>query len=187
MTEKTNSNNPYKDPLFIAVNESAATALGSIFFDGNNFLNWSKSVKIVLGAKNKIAFFEGKHPKPSEPGDEMQKWVRCDYMVRSWLLATIKPEIAGSLVSMHSTRQLWEEIIERYGQANAPQLFHLKKELWEFQQNNLSIGEYYCKLKDLWDQIAQLEEIPDCSCGAMTKCSCNLLKRMLEIRYKIIT
>lgn len=71
--------------------------------------------------------------KPKEAGEEQQKWIRCDYMVRSWLLATMKPEIAGSLVSMQSTKELWNEIVERYGQTNAPLLFHLKKELWELQ------------------------------------------------------
>lgn len=76
----TNSHNPYKDPLFIAVNESAGTPLGSIIFDGNDFLNLNRSVRIALGAKNKIAFLEGKHTKPKDAGDEMQKWVICDYI-----------------------------------------------------------------------------------------------------------
>jgi len=49
------------------------------------------------------------------------------------------------------------------------------------QQNNLSVGEYYCKLKDLWDQIEELEEIPECSCGAMAKCTCNVVKKVLEM------
>ncbi|XP_056695561.1 uncharacterized protein [Spinacia oleracea] len=179
----TNTNlNPYKDPLFIAVNESAATPLGSILLDGNNFVNWNRSIKIALGAKNKLAFLEGKHPKPSEGPDEVQKWTRCDYMVRSWLLATMKPGIAGSLVGMPSTKRLWEEIVERYGQTNAPQLYQLKKDLWFLEQNNLSVSEYYCKLKDLWDQIAELEDIPECSCGALARCSCSIVKKLLEMK-----
>ncbi|XP_056687907.1 uncharacterized protein [Spinacia oleracea] len=133
-SSSTNNLNPYKDPLFIAVNESAATPLESILFDGKNFLNWSRSIRIALGAKNKLGFLEGKHPKPSEGPDEIQKWTRCDYMVRSWLLATMKPEIASSLVTMQSTKRLWEEIVERHGQTSAPLLFQLKKDMWELQQ-----------------------------------------------------
>lgn len=37
----------------------------------------------------------------------------------------------------------------------------------EMQQNNLSVGE--------------LEEIPECSCGAMAKCTCNVVKKVLEM------
>lgn len=105
--------------------------MGNIVLDGNNFLKWSRSVKIALGAKNKLAFLEGKHPKPASEGDEAHKWMRCDYMVKSWLLASMKPEISSSLVNMLSTKRLWEEIVERYGQTNAPQLYQLKKELWD--------------------------------------------------------
>lgn len=44
--EKTNqSHTPYKDPLFIVVNENAGTALGSITFDGNNFLAGAGALK----------------------------------------------------------------------------------------------------------------------------------------------
>ncbi|XP_056698324.1 uncharacterized protein [Spinacia oleracea] len=179
-SSSTNNLNPYKDPLFIAVNESAATPLGSILFDGKNFLNWSRSIRIALGAKNKLGFLEGKHPKPSEGPDEIQKWTRCDYMVRSWLLATMKPEVASSLVTMQSTKRLWEEIVERHGQTSAPLLFQLKKDMWELQQGYLSVSEYYCKLKDFWDQISEIEDIPECSCGALAKCSCSIVKKMIE-------
>lgn len=90
-------------------------------------MNWSKSVKIALGAKNKYTFLEAKHSKPKEARDEQQKWVRCDYMVRSWLLETMKQKIDANLVSIQSIKELRSEIVGKYGQTNAPQLFHLKK------------------------------------------------------------
>lgn len=61
-------------------------------------------------------------------------------------------------------------------------MFQLKKELWEFQQNNLSVSEYYCKLKGLWDQIGDLEGMPECNCGAMAKCTCSIAKKMLDLQ-----
>lgn len=69
----------------------------------------------------------------------------------------------------------------RYGQTNAPQLFHLKKELYELQHNDLLVGDYYCKLKTLWDQISNLEGILVCSCGVMENCKCNVLKKLMEM------
>lgn len=105
-----------------------------------------------------------------------QKWIRADYMVRGWLFATLKVNIAESLVYVQSAQQLWEEIAERYGQYNAPLLFKLKNDL---QQNNLSVGEYYCKLKSL--ACGMIEGIPTCNCGAMSNCSCNILKKMVEM------
>lgn len=89
-------------------------------------------MKITLEAKNRLAFLEGKHPKPTEGADEIQKWTKCDYMVRSWLFANMKPEIASGINSIQSAREVRVELTERYGQTNAPQLYQLKKELWEF-------------------------------------------------------
>ena len=39
----------------------------------------------------------------------------------------------------------------------------------KIEQGNQSITEYYI-----------LKGFPNCSCGAITKCGCNLLKRILE-------
>ena len=35
-------------------------------------------------------------------------------------------------------------------------------------------------MKRVWDEIKVLEDFPDSSCGAIAKCSCNLLKIILE-------
>lgn len=50
---------------------------------------------IALGGKNKLGFLEGKHPKPTTGDEEIQKWERCDFMVKSWLLASMKPDVAA--------------------------------------------------------------------------------------------
>ena len=155
---ETHLMNFYKDPLFVGMNESSSQ--GTIIFNGNNFANWSRSVKTALGAKNKQGILDESCKKPDG----------ADYMVRSWILASIKPEIAESVVFVDSSKQLWEKIMEKYGQTNAPQLFHLKNELNNLQQNELSVSEYYCKLKALWDQISNLEGIPTCECGVLESC-----------------
>lgn len=52
---------------------------------------------------------------------------------------------------------------------------------YELQQNDRLVGDYYCKLKTLWDQIFNLEGIPVCSCGVMKSCKCNVLKKLMEM------
>lgn len=63
----------------------------------------------------------------------------------------MKAEIASTIVAIQSTNKPWNEIVERCGQTNPPQLYQVKKELRDLKQNNLSVSEYYCKLKDLPD------------------------------------
>ena len=40
-------------------------------------------------------------------------------------------------------------------------------------------------MKRVWDEIQVLEGFPDCSCGAIATCSCNLLKRILEVDQRM--
>ncbi|XP_074267232.1 uncharacterized protein LOC141590551 [Silene latifolia] len=66
---------------------------------------------------------------------------------------------------------------ERYGQSNAPLLFQLKKELRNLGQDSDSVVEYYNKLKRRWDEIEEVEGIPECTFG---KCTCNILKKIVD-------
>lgn len=70
------------------------------------------------------------------------------------------------------------EILERFGQTTGPQIYQLKKALDNLRQQNLTVMIYYSKMKHLWDALKVLRQFPSCDCGALTKCSCNFLKRL---------
>ncbi|KAL2926291.1 Retrovirus-related Pol polyprotein from transposon RE1 [Bienertia sinuspersici] len=82
-----------------------------------------------LGAKKKQGFIDGTCKRPQPSSKEYSKWLRCDYMVRCWLFKLMSDKIAESLMLCESAKQIWDEIYERYGQSNAPQLYQLKKDL----------------------------------------------------------
>lgn len=44
----------------------------------------------------------------------------------------------------------------------------------------MSIAEYYGKLRKYWDEINNLEGFPECSCGAMSKCTCSIIKKLAD-------
>lgn len=45
----------------------------------------------------------------------------------------------------------------------------------------MHVAEYFEKLKKIWDEIQSLEGIPECVCGALTHCSCRLLKKLMDM------
>ncbi|KAL2943930.1 polyprotein, partial [Bienertia sinuspersici] len=57
---------------------------------------------------------------------------------------------------INSADELWEEIRARNGKSNAPLLFDIHKNLTLIQQGELSITEYYNKLKRVWDELCKL-------------------------------
>lgn len=175
-----NSAITYNDPYFLSHGDNSNSQLGQIVFNENNYVNWSRSVQLALGAKNKTFFVDGSLPRPSDNSPDLQKWIRNDYMVTGWILYSIEKSIAESFIFTPSARQLWLEINERYGHSNAPQLYEFHKTLMTIAQQDDSIADYYGKLKKILDQLCVLEPFPTCACGAMIKCSCRLTKKLME-------
>lgn len=65
----------------------------------------------------------------------------------------MEQSISNGFIFQKSTQQLYEEIQERYGHSNAPQLFELYKKMTSIQQDSYSAVKYYSKLKSVWDEI----------------------------------
>ncbi|XP_021738809.1 uncharacterized protein LOC110705276 [Chenopodium quinoa] len=168
----------FADPYYLSNGDHPGMQLGNHILTGSNFLNWSRTVRMALIARNKLQFVDGTLPSPSP---DYQKWIRNDYMVMSWLLNSVDKSLAESFMFVNSSADLWKEISERFGQSNAPQVFELHISLSSSNQNNDSIAEYYGRLKSVWDQLQILEGFPDCTCEALKLCSCGVLKKILEM------
>ncbi|KAK9665908.1 hypothetical protein RND81_14G144800 [Saponaria officinalis] len=97
-----------------------------------------------------------------------------------WILNALSDTIAESLSYVTSSKQLWDELAERFNQSNAPYLYQLRKKVVQIFQGDSSVAEYYSRLKSVWEDIRSLDPLPECSCGVLDKCSCNLLKKIVD-------
>ncbi|KAK9673764.1 hypothetical protein RND81_12G187800 [Saponaria officinalis] len=146
--------NPYDDPLHLCASDFPGMQLVSTLFNGRNYAHWSKGVLMVLGAKNKQGFLDGKTSMPANSSAKYSQWLRCDNMIRCWIINSIETGIKEGFI---------------YGQSNGPLLYQLKKELRNILQENSSVVEYFNRLKRHWDDIEEIE-----------KCTCSILKQLIE-------
>ena len=58
--------NPFNDPYFLHSSDHPSMILVSAPLVGTNYLSWSCSIKIALGAKHKLGFINGKVRQPEE-------------------------------------------------------------------------------------------------------------------------
>ncbi|KAL0360999.1 UNVERIFIED_CONTAM: hypothetical protein Sradi_3784400 [Sesamum radiatum] len=84
----------------------------------NNYLMWSKSVKVALTVKMKLSFIDRTYLKPTENIEECNQWIRTDSMVFSWIMNSISKDIAKAFFHAKSARRLWLQLESRYGQVN---------------------------------------------------------------------
>ncbi|KAL2238132.1 UNVERIFIED_CONTAM: hypothetical protein Sindi_1004900, partial [Sesamum indicum] len=133
--------------------------------NGNNWLAWSRAVRIALGSRDKLSFIDGTCVQPREGTEEMRQWRTTDYMVLTWILNTISKDIVNAYLYTSSARALWLELEARYGESNGPLLYQIQREINSMTQGNMSVATYYTKLKQLWDEIRCLIPTTSCTCG----------------------
>lgn len=72
---------------------------------------------------------------------------------------------------MEDAKNLWTEINDRFSVANGPQIQQLKSDLAECKQHDMTIIAYYGRIKKKWDEQANYEKVPMCTCVG---CKCNI-------------
>lgn len=147
-------------------------------FDGTCFSKWKRSMSIALSARNKIGFVDASLLKPAANCPSFKNWSRCNNMVISYILGALSKSIGRTVIYCSTVHQMWTEVEERYGISNGTQMFGLHKELNELSEGNLTIADYFTKLKMLWDDIESLCLVPICCCG----CKCRAAQKLIKLQ-----
>ncbi|XP_074266056.1 uncharacterized protein LOC141588516 [Silene latifolia] len=175
----TTASSVYKDPLHLTAGDQSLLQLLPQVFSGTSFLHWSRNLRIALISKNKLGFINGTCPKPPETDARYQDWIRTDYTVMRWIQFSLAEDISKSFSYVTSSKQLWEELNERFNQSNALFLYQLRQDVSQIKQGDLTVAEYYAQLRSGWEDIRSLDPLSECDCGAFAACTCNLLKKIV--------
>ena len=80
---------------------------------------------------------------------------------------------------VENVKAWWEDIKERFSVVNGPRIQQLKAELADCKQQGMSMVAYYGKLKTLWDELANYEQILQCTCRG---CKCDVASKLEKRR-----
>ncbi|KAB5561469.1 hypothetical protein DKX38_006426 [Salix brachista] len=156
------------NPFFLHHGDSPGAMIVSKQLNGDNYNTWKRAMMMALLAKNKLIFVDGTLPKPSNLYDSQGlAWTRCNNMVLSWLINSVSTEIANSIIYIDDASEIWKDLQDRFSQHNGPRIFQLKKSIASLCQENNSVSGYFTTLKGLWDELANHQPIPTCTCGAL--------------------
>ncbi|KAL0394984.1 UNVERIFIED_CONTAM: hypothetical protein Slati_4464600 [Sesamum latifolium] len=82
---------------------------------------------------------DGRSVRPADDSDELDEWIRTDYMVITWILNTVSKEIVHAFIYVFSARNLWLELEARYGGSNRPMIYNLEREIASVSQGEIQI------------------------------------------------
>ncbi|KAL6346392.1 hypothetical protein AAG906_033188 [Vitis piasezkii] len=105
---------------------------------------------------------------------------RCNDMVISWLLNSIHPDIANSVIYAKTTIEIWADLQERFSQGNNSRIYQIKRDIVEHRQGQQSISVYYTKLKAFGDELSSYHEVLSCSCRGLRNLRKMMRKRVMR-------
>jgi len=84
-------------------------------------------MRISLLARRKFNFVNGRIKKPADTlSQEFDDWEVVDGLILAWILNSVSPQIAKTLLRSQSSHQAWTELEHRYKQENVPQAHEIK-------------------------------------------------------------
>ncbi|XP_043702322.1 uncharacterized protein LOC122652600 [Telopea speciosissima] len=155
-------------PYFLHASDQPSTPLVTPLLNGDNFPTWHRAMLMALEAKNKLQFIDRSLLKPDSTSTDLPHWIRCNSMVRSWIVHSIIPTIAHSILWIDSARDAWLDLHTRFSQQNAPRIFKIRRSIATLQQGLESILAYYTKLTGLCDELSSYRTLPAGTCGSAT-------------------
>ncbi|XP_021800756.1 uncharacterized protein LOC110745013 [Prunus avium] len=84
-------------------------------------------------------------------------------MVLSWILNSLEPDLANSVIYTDSAHEIWTDLEERF----APRVFQIHKEIATLTQDQMPLSTYYSKLKGYWDELSSYNNMEPCTCGVL--------------------
>ncbi|XP_061365776.1 uncharacterized protein LOC133309055 [Gastrolobium bilobum] len=163
---KSKTSDP-SSPFYLAGSDSPGLLLTTVMLRGEaNYDNWAKLMKNALKAKNKLGFVAGSVKKPGEDdAEEWRAWEMCNSMLNGWIHNTIDAKLQPFIKCFDDVKDLWNDLEERYAVQNFPRQYQLKSSLANIKQHGDSVGDYYTKLRAVWDDLEGSKTRKSCDCG----------------------
>ncbi|CAL9019570.1 unnamed protein product [Prunus brigantina] len=91
---------------------------------------------INLEAKNKLGFVDGTIKAPPTTSAKYLFWRRCNQLIKSWILNSISPSLANTVIYANTAVEVWLDLKERFSQGNnVSRIFQIKREIAEMRQH----------------------------------------------------
>lgn len=138
---------PFEDPLYVHPSDSPSLVIAQPLLDSYNYHAWSRTIRRALESKNKLGLVDGTVKKPDEGDRKYSAWTKANNMVVSWIINSVNPSIAQSVMWIDDAKDIWKDLRLRYGNIDAFRLSDLQENFYNIKQEGLSVTEYYTKLK----------------------------------------
>ncbi|XP_051143404.1 uncharacterized protein LOC127259834 [Andrographis paniculata] len=164
-------------PYALTSNDNPGNLLTHTQLKGPNFEEWVKAIKVSLRAKKKMGFITGTIKQPTNDSEEIEDWWTVNSMIISWIFNTIEPSLRSTISYRETTKELWDDIQQRFLVRNGARIHQLKTEVANCKEGSDSIMSFYGRIKKLWDDLNDYDQMPLCTCN---ECNCDINAKLTK-------
>ena len=135
------------DPLALHHSDTPGLTLVSTLLNGRNMGNGVVQCATDSAQKNKLGLIDGSIEAPPINDAKFPLWQCCNDLVVSWILNSVQPEIARSVIYSDTAAMIWNDLKDRFFQGDESRIYQIRQEIVECRQGSLYISAYYTKLK----------------------------------------
>ncbi|XP_073130873.1 uncharacterized protein [Henckelia pumila] len=122
--------------------------------NGQNYLQWAQSVKIVICGRGKLGYLIGDLSSPKTTDPSYKTWTDENSIVLACLVNSMEPNISRRYLWFETAKDVWDAARMMYSDfGNASQIFEIRSKLKELKQGHISVTQYFSDLQDLWQEL----------------------------------
>ncbi|XP_021732651.1 uncharacterized protein LOC110699455 [Chenopodium quinoa] len=133
---------------------------------GDNYEEWSRSLRNNLRAKKKLGFIDGTIKVPDVKSPDFDQWGIVNSMLVAWIVNTLDVSVRSTVRFPDHVKSLWDNLRDRYSLGNGPRILELKAQIVDCKQRGRPVAVYFGELRKLQDELASYVKIPKCTCTA---------------------
>ncbi|KAL3516354.1 hypothetical protein ACH5RR_023256 [Cinchona calisaya] len=126
---------------------------------GNNYLQWSQSVKIFMCGRGIDEYLTGEIIPRKTNDLNYRAWKLQNNLIMSWLVNSMTIDIGENFPLNDRAQEIWEVAEELYSsKENTSEIFKIERVLHDLQQGELNVTQYYGILTRYWQELDVFEE-----------------------------
>ncbi|XP_021758657.1 uncharacterized protein LOC110723619 [Chenopodium quinoa] len=95
--------------------------------EGDNYEEWSRSLRNNLRAKNKLGFIDATITVSDAKSPDFDQWGIVNSMLVAWIVNTLDVSVRSTVrFPDHVKSSLWDDLRDRYSLGNGPRILELK-------------------------------------------------------------
>ncbi|KAF7810521.1 Retrovirus-related Pol polyprotein from transposon TNT 1-94 [Senna tora] len=125
--------------------------------NSNNYNTWSTRMRFYLLSQDLWSLVGGEETQPPTEGEDLKKWKVRAGKAMYVLSVTVEDDILQHIKEAKTPKEAWDTLTGLYARTNDAKLQHLENELLSISQQNMTIGEYFTKVKSICQEISKLD------------------------------